>query len=200
MGSSMIGHAFLERLDAALTGAVPSVSIAVHGEWSSCTRRLNQVEVVDHAWEARLTSATAFAGMAVLQTESCIYWAKAARASQEIDARVSFHAYAEAEDGQATFAVGLADVRLPGVPVVANLANPSECLVGAAVVHAGRVACLARCDGGAFFVLLFSRESVTFGRNRLWRIRDSIASQLPPDVTELLTRRRAGVLRFGAST
>jgi len=63
-----------------------------------------------------------------------------------------------------------------------------------------RVACLARCDGKAFFVVLFARDSVKFGRNRLWRVQDSIASQLPPDIGELLTRRRAGVLRTEATT
>ncbi len=195
----MLGHPFLERLDAALVDAVPSMSIAVHGEWSLSKRRLNQVEVVDHVWEARLTAASAFTGMAMLCTESGVYWAKAALSSQEISARVSFHAYTEQEDGHATFAVGLGDVRLPGVPVVTNLKIPSECLADKAVVPAGRVACIARCDGKAFFVVLFASDSVKFGRNRLWQVRDSIASQLPPDVGQVLTRRRAGVLRPGSS-
>lgn len=190
----MLGHPFLERLDAALADAVPSMSIAVHGEWSLSKRRSNQVEIVDRVWQARLTAASAFTGMALLFTESGVYWAKAARSSPEVSARVSFHAYAEA-DGHATFAVGLADIRLAGVPVVTNLEMPSECLADTAVVPAGRVACLARCDGKAFFVILFASDSVQFGRNRLWRVRDSVASRLPPDVGQLLTRRRAGVLR-----
>jgi hypothetical protein len=145
------------------------------------------------------TTLTAFTGMALLCTESGVHWAKTARSSQEISARASFHAYTEQEDGHATFAVGLGDVRLPGVPVVANLKTPSEYLADTAVVPAGRVACLARCDSKAFFVVLFASDSVKFRRNRLWQVRDSIASQLPPDLGQLLTRRRAGVLRPGSS-
>ncbi len=55
----MLDHPLLERLDAALVDAVPSMSIAVHGEWSLSKRRLNQVEVVDHVWDARLTAPSA---------------------------------------------------------------------------------------------------------------------------------------------
>jgi hypothetical protein len=193
----MLGHPFLERLDGALANAVPTMNIAVRGEWTARTRRPNQTEIVDHVWDARLTSAGAFTGMAFLLTESGIYWAKAAHSSQDVSARVSFHAYVEIEPRQKTFAVGLDDVYLPSIPVVANFENPSECLVDTTVVSSGRVACLARCDGKGFFVVLFGSDSIMFGRNRLWRVRDPIASQLPPDIRELLTRRRAGVLRSG---
>jgi hypothetical protein len=30
------------------------------------------------------------------------------------------------------------------------------------------------------------------GRNHLWRLRDDVASSLPTDIRELLTRRRSG--------
>ena len=85
----MLGHPFLERLDAALMSAVPSMSIAMHGEWSSRTRRSNQGEVVDHVWDGRLTSVSAFTGMAFPRTESRVYWAKSARSSQGQRARVT---------------------------------------------------------------------------------------------------------------
>lgn len=191
----MLGHPFLERLDAALVNAVPTLNIAIRGEWTAHTRRPNQIEIVDHFWNARLTSAGAFTGMAFLLTESGVYWAKASHASQDISAGVSFHAYAAMEPQQTTLAVNLDDVYLPSIPVVANLENPSEYLVDTTEVSSGRVACLARCDGKAFFVVLFASDAIQFGRNRLWRVRDSVARHLPPDIRELLNRRRAGVLR-----
>lgn len=193
----MLPQAILGRMDVALLNLVPAVSVVVHGGWISRKRRSDQIGVVDHVWEARLTSASAFPGMALLQTASRVYWAKAAHTSQEITARVSMHGKGEQEPERMSFAVGLDDAYLPSVPVVASGGNPSEYLVHAAVVSTGRVACIARCDGNAFFVLLFSGDSVKFGRNRLWRLRDSVASQLPPDLGELLTRRRAGVLEPG---
>lgn len=197
----MPGHPFLERLDAALVGAVPSMSIAVHGEWASRTRRSSQGEVVDHIWDARLTSVSEFTGMAFVRTESGVHWAKSARVSRQFSAGVSLHAYAHSgvEEAQKTFGARLDDVCLPGVPVVPKFGDPSECLVDTAVVPAGRVVCLARCGGNAFFVVLFAADTVKFGRNRLWRVRDSIASQLPADIGEVLTRRRAGVLRPGSA-
>src|SRR5262249_6430641 len=203
------GHPFLDRLDAALVDAVPSAIIGVRGEWASRARRSYQakvqlgsglgpcVEVVDHVWDGHLTAASPFTGMALLHTDSGIHWAKAAHASQELSVRVSLHGHGHAdhETDRMTFAVGLDDVLLPSVAVEASFAHPSECLVATDHIPAGRVACLARTGGRSFFVVLFASESVKFGRNRLWRLRDPIANQLPSDLGALLTRRRAGVLR-----
>ena len=193
----MLRHPFLERLDAALVGKLPNLNIALHGNWTSQRRQSSQEEIVDHVWDARLTSATAITGMALLQTESKVYWVKSAQVGQELGARVALTArvLAGVEEREKTFTPGFGDAYLPGVPVVASSDDPSECLVGTTVVPAGRVVCIARCDGAAFYVVLFAAESVKFGRNRLWRARDSIATQLPPDVGALLTRRRAGVIR-----
>jgi hypothetical protein len=193
--TSALGHPLLERLDAALVGAVPSTSIAIHGEWTPPARRLNQSKVVDQFWRGRLTADVAFTGMAFLHDKSRLYWAKSAHVSREVDVSVSFHAHAGDDDGAKTFSTSLADVRLPGVPVVAKREELERCLVARAVVPGGRVVCLARCDGNAFFVLLFVGESIKFGRNRLWRAREGIAGRLAPDLAELLTRRRAGFVR-----
>jgi hypothetical protein len=147
--------------------------------------------VIHPVWDARLTAESAFTGMAFLQTDSGVRWAKAAHVSRGASVRVSFHAHAESNDERKTFAVSFDDAFLPSVPVVANSDPLGECLVDTPIIFA----CLARCDGNAFFVVLFAGGSVEFGRNRLWRLRDSMASQLPPDIRERLTRRRAGVLR-----
>jgi hypothetical protein len=108
---------------------------------------------------------------------------------------VSFHYYADDSSAKRMFAAGIEGAYLPSAPVAMNFRHPSECLVDTTTLCSGRVACLARCDGDAFFVVLFALESVKFGRNRLWRVRQPLSSQLPPDIAELLTHRRSGVLR-----
>jgi hypothetical protein len=82
----MLGHQLLERMDAALLHVVPGKSVVVRGDWTSRRRISNQLEVVDHIWAARLSSTSAFTGMALLCTRSGVYWAKAAHVSVEISA------------------------------------------------------------------------------------------------------------------
>jgi hypothetical protein len=204
----MLGHVLLERLDAELAAIGTRGHIAVTGDWTSRTRRAYRggvqfgsgagpyVDVVDHAWEGRLRGPSAFTGMAFMQAESGLHWAKAAHTSEELSVRVSMHGYANDNGGRITFAAGLDDVFLPGVPADRPLEQPSACLLATDAIRLGRVTCLARAGDTAFFVLLFASDSVKFGRNRLWRLRDSIVDNLPPDLRELLTRRRAGLLRL----
>jgi hypothetical protein len=202
----MLSHPLLDKVEAALTEVRANSVISVHGEWSLRSRRSYAagaqvgsgsgpyVDVVDHVWDGRLTGPAPFTGMAFLGTESMIYWAKAAHASQTLAVHVSLHGYAGYVADQMTFSVGLDDVLLPGVPVQASSGQPRACLVETNTIPTGRVTCLARSGAKAFFVLLLPTDAVKFGRNRLWRLRDSFATQLPEDVRELLTRRRAGVL------
>lgn len=49
-------------------------------------------------------------------------------------------------------------------------------------------------DDAAFVVVLVQRALLKTGRNRLWRLRDALAADLPADVRDLLTRRRAGAV------
>lgn len=208
----MFGHPLLDQLDAALADVVPKALVALQGAWSSRMRRSYQskdqvgsgagpfVEVVDHLWDGHFESPDPLTGIAFLRTKSGVYWAKAAHASPTFPVRVSLHAHASYTAGHLTFATGLGDVVLPGVPVPTSSDLPSACLVAPHRVPAGRVVCIAKTDATAFFVVLLQSGSVKFGRNRLWRLRDPLASNLPQGVRELMTRRRAGVLRAQPSS
>lgn len=202
----MLGHPLLDRLDAALAETVPSATVGVHGDWTSRTRRSYEtaaqlgsglgpyIDVVDYVWVGRLSGATLITGMALLHTESGVHWAKAAHASEELRVQVSLRGYADWDPDRMNFAAGLDDAFPLSGPIEARFKHPSDCLVAAEVIPVGRVVCIARAGGTSFFVVLFARDSVKFGRNRLWRLRDSIADHLPSDLAELLTRRRAGFL------
>lgn len=201
----MLSHPVLDQLDAALKDAVPAATIDVRGAWSSRSRRTYEsaaqlgsgsgpfVEVVDHLWDGCLAGSDVLTGMAFLQTPSALHWVKVASASPSLAVRVSLHAFASDTSGRMTFAAGLGGAFLPGVPVSAS-AGERGCVLAPAAVVAGRVACVARAEGAAFFVLPLPSVAVSFGRNRLWRLRDRLASRLPADVREMMTRRRAGVL------
>ena len=201
----MLGHPVLDQLDAALKDAVPAATIDVRGEWSQQSRLTYEsaaqlgsgagpfVEVVDHLWEGCLSGSDVLTGMAFLQTPSALHWVKVASASRSLAVRVSLHAFASDASGRMTFAAGLGGAFLPGVPVSAS-AGVRGCVIAPAAVEAGRVACLARAEGAVFFVLPLPSVAVKFGRNRLWRLVDRLASGLSADVREIMTRRRVGVL------
>jgi len=207
----MLSHPLLDQLDAALAEILPSSEIGLHGQWSSLLRRSYRgqsqsgsgsgpyVEVFDDVWDGRLTATAAFTGIAFLRTDTCVYWAKAAHASAELAVRVSLTGNADPARASRTFCVGLDDIVLPAVPVRLETRQPSECVLATDVVPTARVTCIARCAETAFFVVVLPTNAVTFGRNRLWRLRESFAARLPDDVRALLTRRRSGVARVQAS-
>jgi hypothetical protein len=47
-------------------------------------------------------------------------------------------------------------------------------------------------------VLLLQGRFLKTGRHRLWRMREELASSLPPRIRELLTRRRSGSIPANA--
>jgi hypothetical protein len=51
---------------------------------------------------------------------------------------------------------------------------------------------LAQAETAAFVVLLIQGRFLKVGRQRLWRIREELASSLPQRLREILTRRRTG--------
>jgi hypothetical protein len=81
---------------------------------------------------------------------------------------------------------------VPGVPVDAADDLARTCTLESGAVVTGRVLCLARAASAAFYVLLIPRETLKMGRKRLWHVRDNVASGMPEDLRQLLTRRRAG--------
>ena len=203
----MLTHPILDQLDSSMRDRVPSESVEFGGEWTTSSRRAYTseaqigtgsgpfVEVVDVRWRGALTSAGPFSGIAFLQTADDLYWAKSPEVSLTLPVDVSFHAYAGYTAEGATFTASLAGAHLPGVRVAGSEDLPGTCTLGPNALIAGRVTCLARTNSAAFFVLLIQRGLLKMGRKRLWRLRDDVASSLPPGIRELLTHRRTGSIR-----
>ena len=203
----VLSHPLLERLDSLLGDLILGESVEFAGEWAKTSRRTyaskTQVgtgsgpflEVVDLRWHGALTSFRPISGIAFLLTPDNLYWVKAPEVSPTLSVDVSLHAHAgHAADG-ATFAAGMAGAGLPGVPVAGSEDLAGTCAFGPKVMTTGRVTCLARVSSAAFFVLPIQGGLLKVGRKRLWRLRDDVASSLPPGVRELLTHRRTGVVR-----
>lgn len=206
----MLSHPLLDHLDSSLRNLVRGEAIQLHGEWTTSSRRTYKfeaqvgtgsgpfVEVVDLRWRGALTSAGPISGIGFLLTAQDLYWAKAPEVSLTLPINVSLHAYASHPTDGATFTASLGGAYLPGVPVPGAADFVGACTLGPDVLTTGRVTCLARMHSAACFVLPLERGLLKVGRKRLWRVRDEIASSLPVDLRELLTHRRAGLVRSKA--
>jgi hypothetical protein len=203
----MLSHPLLDQLDWLLGDRVPPESVEFAGEWRMSSRRTYTSEaqvgsgsgpftdVIDLRWQGTLTSTCPISGIAFLLTPDNLYWVKAPEVSPTLSVEVSLHAYAGYTVGGATFTGSLAGASLPGVPVPGSEDLAGTCTLGPDVLTTGRVTCLAHVSSAAFFVLPIQRGLLKVGRKRLWRLGDDVASLLPPDVRELLTHRRTGVVR-----
>lgn len=201
-----MNHPVLERLDAALHDRVPSEPVGFSGEWSNRSRRRYAagrqlgtgcgpfVDVVDRRWQGALSCPGPTGVMAFLLAADHLYYAKAPEISPALPVDLSLHAYADHMSDRATFTARLAGAFLPGVPVSTRAEAPEPWIAPAGAVRTGRVSCVARAGFASVFVLLLPRIALAVGRKRLWRLRQEVASSLPSDICELLTRRRAGSL------
>jgi hypothetical protein len=195
----------LTRIENALADVIPREQVALQGEWSAEHRRTYRsesqlgsgappfVDVVDRRWRGSLTAADAITGLAFLSTPHAVEWMKAPEASQHLGVSVLLRAYANFDAGQVYFHAGFATTFFHAVSVSTHSATTTDCLTAPSLTT-GRMICVARADPVSFWLLLLPRDRVTFGRTRLWHLRDAFAADLPPDVRQLLTRRRVGTL------
>jgi hypothetical protein len=196
----------LDQLDTALRGCVPHEPVTLSGEWAKPSRRTYKAEaqlgagsgpfadVIDLRWGGTLTGAGPIGGIAFLLTAESLFWAKAPEISSSLSVAISLHAYADYLTDRATFTARIAGTHLPGVPVSVGSNLAAACTVEQSVMSTGRVSRIAQANSAAVFVLLLQQSLLKVGRKRLWRVRDEIASSLPPDMRELLTHRRTGAL------
>ena len=202
-------HPLLEALGAGLPEHVAAQPVAFAGQWLASSRRTYErqsqlgsgsgpyEEVVDLRWTGALTASEPIGGIAFLLTSDELFWGKTSQVSEEMPVEISLHAYADYRTGRATFTARLDGADLPGVPVEIGSDLSQACSIRVTALEIGRVACLARASGAAFFVLLLPGAVLKMGRKRLWHARDEFAAVLPPEIRELLTVRRSGSIAAG---
>ena len=195
---------FFRRLDSSLNGLIPSEPLEFLGDWSTWSRKTYVsesqsgtgagpfIEVEDRRWTGTLTSRAPISGIIFLVTPSTVYWVKAPTVATTLSVGVSLHAHAGYSPGRATFGAELGGACLPSVSVAAPGNVDDVCTRGRVKLTTGRVVTLARTDDVAFVAIVLPNNVLRVGRNRLWRVRDDVASPLAADVRTLLTRRRSG--------
>ena len=181
------------------------------GNWLPSARRTYQaarqsgtgsapfVEVVDFKWHGTLNCSMPIAGIAFLATADEVFWAKSVPATVSLSVDVSLHAYADCLPERATFVASMNGAVLPGIPVDCGRDLTAVCELGRPNLTTARVERLAQVDVVAFVVFLMQGRFLKVGRHRLWRVREEIASSLPPRVREILTRRRSGRIRWNSN-
>jgi len=205
--SGVVGrHQLFDELDASLAPLIPQEAVEFAGSWSPTARRTykteNQigtgsgpfVDVVDRWWRGTLTCPAPIAGIGFLVTASGLFWVKSSPAAATLPVAVSLHAYADYSAEQATFTAEVGGAVLPGVPVACGSDLVQSCTLEPRRLATGRVEQIAQANTAAFAVLLIQGRFLKVGRRRLWRVREELASSLPPRVRELVTRRRASTI------
>lgn len=201
-------HPIFDELDASLAALVPAEPVAFVGSWLPSVRRTYQtsrqtgtgagpfVDVIDLRWRGTLSSSAPIAGIAFLLTASELFWVKSRPAEAILPVEVSLHAYADYSPARATFTAGMGGSVLPGVPVAHGADLETSCTVAAPQLMTARAELLAQADQATFAVLLVQSRFLKVGRHRLWRLREEVASSLPPRVREILTHRRTGTINW----
>jgi hypothetical protein len=193
---------FFQELDLALAEVIPPEPAVLDGEWSASRRRTYQgaqskpgvgpyVEVVDWTWTGTLVGAAPIAAVAFLATSTSVHWVKAGPAPAQT-IRLSLTTDAGRSSERATLGASIGDVALPGVPVAYRGSASDACVISTAPIATGRASALASAEKAVVVLLIIQRDLLKVGRNRLWRVREDLASSFPPHVRELLTRRRSG--------
>ena len=173
--------------------------IELSGKWIEASRRVYRThtdpyfEVLDRTWEGDLSSAAPIAGVAFVCAGPDLYWVKSRPPAASLDVRINMGAFANDTRGAWTASLSLGGSVAPAVPATFPAAVPSlACAPGA---HRPGVALsLLRTDSVELLVLVLPGRLLSVGRNRLWRLREEQAAQLPEPVRLLLTTRRTGRL------
>lgn len=200
----MRSHPLFDELDASLAALGPRIPVELTGEWLPFARRTYQrpsqkgsgdgpfVDVVDLRWRGTLACSAPIAGIAFLVTEGELFWSKSAPAEISMPVDVSLHAYADYSPELASVTASIGHAGLPGTTVPCRKDVAAACTVRQDPLTTFRVEPMAHAGETAFAVLLIEGQYLQVGRHRLWRVRDKLASSLPPHVREILTRGRSG--------
>lgn len=199
---------FIEQLFSPLAAVVPAVPAQIRGEWSMSRRRVYEnesqlgsgsgpfVEVVDARWRGVVEASVPLAGLALRCTADGTDWAKSRPAVS--NPALEFSLTREyGSSGRATFGMSFAAAFLPAGPVDCGEELTLACSLGSGSAETGRLYLAAEAEGTAFAVVFLQRSVLKVGRNRLWHLREPLATSLPDALRELLLHRRSGTIRPG---
>jgi hypothetical protein len=196
-------HPFVDAISSALAGIVSEEEVVVEGRWTTSMRKTYRdvsqsgsgegpyVEVIDHRWQGAMRGAGPLVGIGFLITAGELWWAKSAPRNQILAVYISLSAWARGSDDRATFTGSVGECFLPGVPVPFK-GDVASCALGPERSATLRAHPVARLESVTFAVITLPARAIKVGRNRLWHLRDELASRIPEASRKILTRGRTG--------
>lgn len=153
------------------------------------------LETINWRWDGTFESASPLDGLALLLVDRRFYWVKSQPARGRPTVSFSAHGWAS-RSGSVSVTGSFHGAFLPSVPVEINDEPPTSCVIGETTAKTGTPHVVARIERVAFVVLLLPASVLKVGRNRLWHLREDLASRLNPDLHRLATRGRSGEHAF----
>ena len=154
-------------------------------------------ESVDWRWDGAFESVSPFVGIALLAIDARLHWVKSGPPAARAVVCVLAAGWAARPDS-VSFTGAFHGAYLPSVQVDIPDEPPASCIIGPSLTRTGMLHVVARLDRAAFGVVLLPGSAVKVGRNRLWHLREDVASGLSPELHSLTTRGRSGEVSFPA--
>lgn len=193
----------------ALRAVVPGEEIRMHGVWAGKPQRRYAspqqsgtgegpyIETVDWRWDGAFEGASALTGLAILSLGQRLSWVKSVPPTVRPAVRFAAHGWA-GHPGSVSATGSFHGAYLPSMPIHISNEPPASCVTGPLEGRTGTPHVVMRLDELVFAVVLLPASAIKVGRNRLWHLREGLASQLPPTLQRLLTRGRSGEVGSGA--
>jgi len=153
------------------------------------------LQTVDWRWDGTVECAASLVGIAILMVEERAYWVKSQPPVAQAAVSVMAAGWAAQADS-VSFGGAFHGAYPPSVPVQISDEPPASFVLGSEETSTGLLHVVAGAGGATFGLVLLPGAAVKVGRNRLWHLRNEVASRLPPELNGLLTRGRSGELAF----
>lgn len=154
------------------------------------------IETVDWRWDGAFEGGSPLVGVAMLVRDGYFHWTKSLPPVARPAVTFSTHGWA-ARSCSVSVTGSFHGAYLPAVPVEATDEPPVSCLIGKPMASTGTPHLVGRLERVGFAVVLLPASAVKVGRNRLWHLRDGIASRLSRELRTLMTRARSGKVAWG---
>ena len=194
-----------------LPGIVAAEEVRMAGGWAAWPQRRYAsptqsgtgggpfVDAIDWRWDGTFEGASPLAGLVLLAVERRLFWAKSQPPTERPGVSFSAHGWADATRSVSVTG-SFHGAYLPSVPVEIGDEPPAACIMGKPQLSVGVPHVVAQVQGVVFAVVLLPASAVQIGRNRLWHLREGIATGLPRRPRDILTRGRSGAIDLPAET
>lgn len=186
----------------ALADLIPVAPLNLTGTWSSKPQRRYAspaskpgvgpyMDTMDWRWDGFVKGETLLAGLYLRIRGASMRWAKSERPVESPAVAIFASAWNE-NQRSVSVAASFHGAGGNSWPMILDAEPPDAIAIHSSGLEMGRPHLLAELGDETVALLVLPGSMVRMGRNGLWRVRDDIASRLPPDLRLLFTRSRNG--------